>query len=77
MLKGGEGNPGTPLVMLHGYRASADYWLPKTLAAFSADYRVIAPDLPGFGRSGRLREYGLDDMLRRCQLSWMRWDWEK
>ena len=42
---------GDPLVMLHGMAASSDIW-GFTIDALKARYRIIAPDLPGHGRSG-------------------------
>lgn len=46
---------GPPLLLLHGWAASSRYWLP-TLADLSADFRVYALDLPGFGDSPALAE---------------------
>jgi len=43
---------GPPLVLLHGLGGDADDWA-FCLEALSASYRVIAPDLLGFGRSGK------------------------
>lgn len=58
-LEAGEGNPGPPLVMIHGYLAGADYWFPHTLPALSREFRVIAPDLPGYGYSDSMAEHNL------------------
>lgn len=41
---------GPPLVLLHGLASSSRYWLPH-LDRLGSSYRVIAPDLLGFGRS--------------------------
>ena len=41
---------GEPLLLLHAGTLSADMWQPY-LAAFTAHYRVIAPDMRGHGRS--------------------------
>lgn len=49
MLEAGEG---PPLVLLHGLGATNASMLP-TMAAFSRDHRVLAPDLPGFGGSDK------------------------
>lgn len=38
------------LVLLHGGAGSWQHWV-RTIPAFSARYRVIAPDLPGLGES--------------------------
>jgi pimeloyl-ACP methyl ester carboxylesterase len=42
---------GEPVVLLHGYNHHAEAWV-RNIAPLAADWRVIAPDLPGFGRSG-------------------------
>lgn len=41
---------GEPVILVHGFPHSSDLWLPQR-AALSSRYRVIAPDLRGFGRS--------------------------
>ena len=41
---------GRPLVLLHAYPLSREMWRPQ-IAALSRDFRVLAPDLPGFGDS--------------------------
>jgi pimeloyl-ACP methyl ester carboxylesterase len=48
-LSGGEGEP---IVMLHGLFAEKDHWV-EFARPLTGKYRVIAPDLPGFGASGR------------------------
>jgi 4,5:9,10-diseco-3-hydroxy-5,9,17-trioxoandrosta-1(10),2-diene-4-oate hydrolase len=58
-IEAGTRKPGPPLVLLHGYRAGADYWFPHPLPAFAEEMHVIAPDLPGYGYSGRLPKYSL------------------
>jgi pimeloyl-ACP methyl ester carboxylesterase len=46
------GDPARPVVvLLHGLGDEADTWR-QVIPALRADYRVLAPDLPGFGRSG-------------------------
>ena len=50
---------GPPLILLHGLQDEADTWR-RIFGALSTRYRVIAPDLPGFGRSDkRSRGYGV------------------
>ncbi len=46
-----EAGVGAPLVMLHGLGASSRWWFPLFPELSSASLRLIAPDLPGFGRS--------------------------
>ena len=58
-LSGGDvGAP--PLLLLHGWAQSTDCWGSDVLDQLSADYRVVAVDLRGHGRSGR-PERGYDD----------------
>ena len=44
---------GTPLVLIHGFPFDYSMWQPQ-IAAFSKRFRVIAPDLRGFGKSSLL-----------------------
>lgn len=47
-----EGGTGEPIVLLHGFGADKDHW--TQFAEFLTDsYRIIAPDLPGFGESSK------------------------
>jgi 3-oxoadipate enol-lactonase len=41
---------GSPLVLLHGFTTTAEFWRPQ-VQAFSDSYRVIRPNLPGHGIS--------------------------
>ena len=41
---------GTPLVLVHGFLGSSDMWEPQ-INFFKDNFRVIAPALPGFGKS--------------------------
>jgi pimeloyl-ACP methyl ester carboxylesterase len=46
-----HGTPdGPPLVLLHGFTQSGDFWINQ-LAAFGAHYRLLVPDLRGHGRT--------------------------
>lgn len=49
-----EAGAGLPVVLLHGLGATNASMLP-TLAALSSRYRVLAPDLPGFGDTEKPR----------------------
>jgi pimeloyl-ACP methyl ester carboxylesterase len=55
----GENHPCTPLIVLHGYNGSSDYWYPQLFPPLGRSRRVIAVDLPGNGLSGRLPSYSL------------------
>lgn len=45
-----DGGSGPPVVLLHGFGASKDIW-DAVAAQLTPTYRVIVPDLPGFGES--------------------------
>lgn len=63
-----EGGKGETLLLLHGFGAEKDHW--TQIAKFlTPHYRVIAPDLPGFGESSKRSEarYGADDQLARLK----------
>ncbi|HEX3103098.1 MAG TPA: alpha/beta fold hydrolase [Terriglobales bacterium] len=61
-----EGGEGEPVVLLHGFGASADSWnrLAKPL---TKRYHVIAPDQPGWGASTRIESasYGYSAQVER------------
>jgi len=44
---------GIPLVFVHGFLGSSDMWMPQ-IKFFKKNFRVIAPDLPGFGNSSNI-----------------------
>jgi pimeloyl-ACP methyl ester carboxylesterase len=46
-----EAGEGPPLVLIHGLGCSTDYWVRNGAWLAAAGYRVLAPDLPGFGRT--------------------------
>jgi len=47
-----EGGQGETILLLHGFSADKDNWT-RFAKYLTAKYRVIAPDLPGFGDSDR------------------------
>ncbi len=47
-----EGGQGDVILLLHGFGANKDNWT-RISKHFTPHYRVIAPDLPGFGESSR------------------------
>ncbi len=53
-----EAGAGPPLVLLHGIGASRQDW-DFQVPAFARRYRVITPDLRGFGQSERSGNYGV------------------
>lgn len=67
---------GFPILLLHGLGANAESWDLQIPALVEAGYRVIAPDLPGFGKScfnGKSWDFdwvaeSLIDLLRSKQI---------
>lgn len=61
-----EGGRAEPLILLHGFGGEKDDWTPIA-RLLTPHFRVIAPDLPGFGDSTRRPEarYGVDEQLER------------
>ena len=58
------GDPEAPaVVLLHGFTGDLRAWQPH-VGPFSADYRVIAPDLRGHGRSAAPEEFETYTMER-------------
>jgi abhydrolase domain-containing protein 6 len=47
-----EGGTGNTVIMLHGFGGNKDNW-PRFAKYFTPNYRVIIPDLPGFGESSK------------------------
>ncbi len=45
-----------PMILIHGFAASNLVWSKVFLELAAAGFRVIAPDLPGYGYSGKPRE---------------------
>lgn len=61
-----EGGRGQPLVLLHGFAGDKDNFT-RVARHLVAHYRVIIPDLPGFGDAGRdsLAKYSMADQVAR------------
>ena len=51
-----ESGSGSPVVLLHGFPETSRCW-DKVAGALSAEHHVLAPDLPGYGRSARPTSY--------------------
>ncbi|WP_233247209.1 alpha/beta fold hydrolase [Acidovorax sp. 107] len=54
----GQGS-GAPIVLLHGIFAEKDHWMDFA-RPLTGQYRVIAPDIPGFGESTRRDDQAYD-----------------
>jgi abhydrolase domain-containing protein 6 len=64
-----EGGTGDTIIMLHGFSANKDHWL-RFSKYFTPGYRVIIPDLPGFGESSKPPEakYNIMSQVERLNL---------
>jgi pimeloyl-ACP methyl ester carboxylesterase len=63
-----EGGKGEPVVLVHGFNASADTW-NRFAGRLTKRYHVVAPDLPGWGASTRLEaeSYGYPKQVERLR----------
>ena len=52
----GDEGKGFPLVLVHGFLGSSKMWKPQ-IDFFKYYFRVITPDLPGFGRSNKAKSH--------------------
>lgn len=53
---------GAPLLLIHAFPLSGAMWQPQ-IEALAHNYRLIVPDLPGFGKTPLTADaYSLDDM---------------
>ena len=52
----GDVGDGFPLVLVHGFLGSSKMWGPQ-IKFFKNYYRVITPDLPGFGKSKNIKSH--------------------
>ena len=54
-----EAGDGDPVVLLHGgeFGASADLGWERTIGALAAKYRVLAPDMLGYGHSAKVIDF--------------------
>ena len=52
----GDIGKGFPLVLIHGFLGSSKMWTPQ-ISFFKNNFRVITPDLPGFGKSNKAKSH--------------------
>ena len=64
-----EGGTGDIIIMLHGFGGNKDNWL-RFAKYFTPNYRVIIPDLPGFGDSSKPQDakYNIMSQVERLNL---------
>ena len=65
----GDEGKGFPLVLVHGFLGSSEMWRPQ-IDFFKNHFRVITPDLPGFGKSNKAKSHNniqsIADLLLDC-----------
>ena len=59
---------GTPLVLVHGFLGSSDIWNPQ-IKFFKDDFRVIAPAIPGFGKSSAINSCDSIECMAKAVLN--------
>ena len=52
----GDEGKGFPLVLVHGFLGSSEMWRPQ-IDFFKDHFRVITPDLPGYGKSNKAKSH--------------------
>jgi abhydrolase domain-containing protein 6 len=64
-----EGGTGDTIIMIHGFGGNKDNW-PRFAKYLTPNYRVIIPDLPGFGDSSKPRDatYTIMSQVERLNL---------
>jgi pimeloyl-ACP methyl ester carboxylesterase len=60
------GGKGEPVILVHGFGASSDNW-NRMAGRLNKKYRVIAPDMPGWGQSTRIdaASYAYPEQIER------------
>ncbi len=65
----GDEGKGSPLVLIHGFLGSSKMWEPQ-INFFKDHFRVITPDLPGFGKSNKAKSHNniqsIANLLLNC-----------
>jgi pimeloyl-ACP methyl ester carboxylesterase len=59
---------GTPLVLVHGFLGSSEMWRPQ-IKFFKDSFRVIAPAIPGFGKSNTIDSCDSIECMAKAILS--------
>ena len=65
----GDEGKGFPLVLVHGFLGSSKMWKPQ-IDFFKDYFRVITPDLPGYGKSNKVKSHNsiqsIANLLMNC-----------
>ena len=63
----GDEGKGFPLVLVHGFLGSSKMWKPQ-IDFFKEYFRIITPDLPGFGKSNKIKSHNSIESLAKLLL---------
>lgn len=66
-----ESGSGYPVIFLHGFCETSNLW-DEFREVLSEDYRVICPDLPGFGKSQLTNNPVSIDGIARILIEWLK-----
>jgi len=66
-----DAGSGTPLVLVHGFLGSSDMWIPQ-IRFFKDNFRVIAPALPGFGKSRMINSCDSIECMAKSILNFLK-----
>ena len=58
---------GAPLVLVHGFLGSSEMWTLQ-IDFFKKNFRVLAPTLPGFGKSNKVNSCNLIEGMAKSLL---------
>jgi pimeloyl-ACP methyl ester carboxylesterase len=61
---------GYPLVLVHGFLGSSEMWEPQ-INYLSKYYRVITPNLPGFGKSKNVKSLDNINLMAKSIIDWL------
>jgi pimeloyl-ACP methyl ester carboxylesterase len=64
----GDVGKGFPLVLVHGFLGSSIMWLPQ-IKYLKRYYRIITPDLPGFGKSNKVKSHNNINSMAKIVLN--------
>jgi len=61
---------GYPLVLVHGFLGSSEMWEPQ-INYLSKYFRVITPNLPGFGKSNNVKSLDSINLMAKSIIDWL------
>ena len=64
----GDVGKGFPLVLVHGFLGSSIMWQPQ-IEHLKRYYRIITPDLPGFGKSNKVKSHNNINSMAKTVLN--------